>query len=358
MLLFSVAVCVFGSNKTYLSLHRKICSDQNRFRQILLNLLSNAIKFTLKGGSIKVRLSLKSGMFLKCSVTDTGIGMTEQALAKLFSPFQKGEDREGMNKAGCGLGLAVSKSLAENLGGYITAKSVHGVGSTFTFAVAANLDGDIASTNFTRRVLKKPVPGAAGIYERVKRQFTSERCSIKVVPAVQPKARVSLQTQNKKPELEDSDKEGSNDGKCSCAKILVVDDTPLNVFALKRLLLKFGLTIDEATNGTEALEKIKARAKQTCCHKYRLVFMDCNMPVMDGLEATREIKRMIKEGTIKETPVIGLSAYSGEAEVKQCQEVGMAETLCKPVTIVKLEEKLIQYGLKCKKSLFKPAGGA
>ena len=330
----------------------------------MLNLLSNAIKFTLKG-SIKVKLSLTSKSLLKCSVTDTGIGISEEALSKLFTPFKKVEDKEGINKAGCGLGLSVSKSLSENLGGYVTAKSTPGTGSTFTFAVAANLEGNIASTMATMAGTKA-IPGQPpGIYEKVRRQFTtaipSEKESPKPRPVVGRKyTKIDPKSEQKGRSSLIIDSVGfgepeKDDGKkCPCPKILVVDDTPLNVFALKQLLLKFGLAIDEATNGAEAVEKVKARAQYECCKRYSLIFMDCNMPVMDGLEATRQINDMINSGEISYTPVIGLSAYSGEAELQQCRASGMNETLCKPITIAKLDEKLIEYGLRVKKSLFQP----
>ena len=313
------------------------------------------MKFTLKG-SIKVKLGLKDGMFLKVNVIDTGIGMKPELLQNLFSPFAKGEDKEGMNKAGCGLGLAVSRSLAENLGGYITAKSVLGVGSTFTFTVTANLDGEISTTAMGRTMIKPSQFSRAkcGIYGKVKRQFTSERPSLKIKVQVEPinhaAARASLQTIHKRIMSEESEREGV---KCSCPKILVVDDTPLNVFALKQQLAKLGFPADEASNGLEALEKVRLSTKKACCKCYKLILMDCNMPVMDGIEATQKINELIVKREIKYIPIIGLSAYSGEAELKSCIDAGMSETLCKPVSSAKLDDILVQYGLKFKKSLFK-----
>lgn len=201
----------------------------------MLNLLGNSIKFTLKG-EIKVKISLCKSEIFKCSVTDTGVGMKEEQMKKLFLPFGKGEDKEGINKNGCGLGLAISRSLAENLGGQITAKSSLNCGSTFTFTISANLNGYLEETGKesanSGRKIKTFESSNNLIYGKVKRTLSIMNSQLNTPSHNDSSHDLTAEVMEK-------------EKTCTCKKLLIVEDNPINLLALKQLCLKFGVEADE-----------------------------------------------------------------------------------------------------------------
>ncbi len=295
---------------------------------------------------------------MKCSVIDTGIGMSAPACEGLFKPFCQCEDREGLNKMGCGLGLAVSRSLAELLGGCISVKSAPGLGSKFTFFIATNLDAgpDTYTRMLSRQTRdtrsKNSISVTASACDH---QPTTERLSPTLCPTTAVR-RANCQQTHPLIMPEDSDRDSPI--KCNCPQVLIVDDTPLNIYALKQQLAKLGVATEEAENGKEAIKKAADAAQRPCCRGYKLILMDCCMPVMSGFEATREIMHMVVAEEIRNVKIVGVSGYSAEEpEIKLCIEAGMSETLCKPVGIAKLEQMLERYGLATRRQdgLAKPS---
>jgi hypothetical protein len=197
----------------------RIFSDSNRFRQILLNLLGNANKFTVKG-SIKVALRNKHGDLLKCKVIDTGIGIEEEHMSSIFLRFIKSPDEKGMNKYGCGLGLAISRTLAERLGGTIRVKSKVGEGSRFIFTIRTNME----LNEEAKKKLMTPTVRPKQLHD----SNSSKSCFV-------PHKALSSTPPPLEPIKED----------WKCNEILVVDDDRICRDVLIHYLKKLNLTTDE-----------------------------------------------------------------------------------------------------------------
>jgi signal transduction histidine kinase len=253
-----------------------LLGDSLRLRQILTNLINNAIKFTDHGG---VTVTLESaalpdqpGMHrLLWRVKDTGIGISPAAMGRLFKPFSQVDDSTENYRGGTGLGLSISQSLARLMGGDIRAQSVLAEGSTFELVMQAR----------------------------------------EVAP---PEARPNDAADCQREESPLAD---------FCGRLLVVDDSPVGQMVAKLLLEQLGFEVDVVGSGAAAIEKIGSV-------DYRLVFMDCQMPQMDGYETTRRIRSMMQGSRLP--PVVALTANVQPSEMQACLECGMDGYLSKPVT--------------------------
>lgn len=244
--------------------------DPLRFSQIVTNLVSNALKFT-EQGHIKVTarlLDIKDSLStVEILCEDTGIGIPESKIKRLFSPFTQADSSTTRRYGGTGLGLSICQSLCRMMGGDISVRSRAGVGSTFAFSVCLNtLEGETATSL----------------------------------------ARVEIQEET----LDFSDK-----------KVLLVEDNEINQELVVELLKDTGMTIDIANNGLEALEKVKLQA-------YDLVFMDIQMPFLDGFEVTRRIRKDIGK---KELPIIAMTANASNEDRENCIQSGMDDFVSKPI---------------------------
>jgi CheY-like chemotaxis protein len=259
--------------------------DPGRLRQILLNLVDNAIKFTDRG-QVMVRTSLAEEtdhhVVVRFEVQDTGIGIPPEVHPRLFQSFSQADSSTTRKYGGTGLGLAISKRLAEMMGGGIGVESTPGQGSTFWFTV---------------RFLKAAATVSAGI---------------SVVHAALPPPTVALP--------QPSDLAADHD--TAPPLVLVVEDHIVNQRLAVRLLEKLGCRVEVATNGREAVAALTRTA-------YAVVFMDVQMPVMDGYEATAEIRR--HEGISQHTPIIAMTAHALEGDRHRCLAAGMDDYLSKPV---------------------------
>jgi signal transduction histidine kinase/CheY-like chemotaxis protein len=248
-----------------------LTGDPVRLKQILLNLLSNAVKFTEAGGvSVGVSrlpITRSAAVLLRFTVSDTGIGIPSDVQMHLFQPFSQAEECTTRKYGGTGLGLAISKRLAELMSGAIGIESTPGQGSTFWFTAD----------------LKPGEPPAR-----------AQQGSVRSV-APKPHHRGS---------------------------ILVAEDNPINQKVARSLLSHLGYGVDLVNNGAEAVERLKER-------QYDIVLMDCQMPVMDGFEATKAI-REFQAGTTK-TPIIAVTANALTGERERCLAAGMDDYLSKPV---------------------------
>lgn len=244
--------------------------DPLRFSQIVTNLVSNALKFT-EQGHVKVTarlLDIKDSLStVEILCEDTGIGIPESKIKRLFSPFTQADSSTTRRYGGTGLGLSICQSLCRMMGGDISVRSRAGVGSTFAFSVCLNtLEGETATSL----------------------------------------ARVEIQEET----LDFSDK-----------KVLLVEDNEINQELVVELLKDTGMTIDIANNGLEALEKVKLQA-------YDLVFMDIQMPFLDGFEVTRRIRKDIGK---KELPIIAMTANASNQDRENCIQSGMDDFVSKPI---------------------------
>jgi two-component system CheB/CheR fusion protein len=261
-------------------LPKVIESDAIRLKQILINLVGNAIKFT-RAGRIEIRVWYEaSRQHLHFDVIDTGIGMTQTQIDRLFKPFSQGDSSVSRHFGGTGLGLAISKRLAEMLGGGITASSTAGVGSTFSVTITT---GDITDQPLV--------------------DHPSGESANNVLPS---EAEV-------KPSTETLD-----------CHVLIVDDRRDIRFLSKRILTKAGATIEECEDGRVAVEHMVQAIKTNQCPD--LILLDMQMPNLDGYQTARKLRELGYTG-----PIIALTADAMQGDMNECLEAGCNDYLSKPI---------------------------
>jgi TMAO reductase system sensor TorS len=257
--------------------------DPMRLRQVLINLAGNAIKFT-EAGAVAVRVkALDEEGWLRFEVTDTGIGISEEAQTQIFSAFSQADSFTTRKYGGTGLGLAISRQLVSLMGGEIGVRSAPNRGSTFWFEVRLTPTANPAAI-FTP--LSSPLAGATQA----------------VVQGSGP-------------------------------LILVVEDNAVNREVAVGMLENLGYRTETAANGMLALEAVSEGS-------YAAVLMDCQMPVMDGLSATTEIRRREAKSGAARVPIIALTANALEGNRERCLAAGMDDFLTKPFTQLKLAQLL------------------
>ncbi len=266
--------------------------DVTRLRQIIVNLLGNAVKFTEKGG-VTMTISgqqLDNGIYcLQFSIKDTGIGIPPEAKSKLFQSFSQGDASTIRRFGGTGLGLAISKRLCELMDGEIWVESsgVPGEGATFYFTIAVS----VASEQKTNRDAAASTAPAA-----------SKPCD---------------------PEM----------GRRHPLRILLAEDNPVNQKVAQIMLAKLGYRADVVSNGREALESLKNVS-------YEVILMDCQMPEMDGYEATRVIRDRQQTGQLHPLYIIAMTAHAMQGDREKCLAAGMDDYLGKPVRPAELRQAL------------------
>ncbi|MBF0128047.1 MAG: response regulator, partial [Magnetococcales bacterium] len=265
-------------------LPRLAYGDGHRLRQILMNLMSNAVKFTDRGQvTLQVDTQPDQPHTLHFQVQDTGIGIPAPTLDRLFQPFTQADSSVTRRFGGSGLGLSISRNLAELMGGTVTAVSHPGQGSVFLATV----------------------PLEPGRREETPPQEAQEAMMLRSLPAQ--------------------------------ARLLVVEDDPINRQVLLGMLGKLGLEADVAENGRIGLTCMQS-------HPYDLVFMDCQMPEMDGLTASRLYRQMeAMENKPRRTPILALTAYALPVDKEKCLQAGMDAFLAKPIRKEKLHQALAQW---------------
>ncbi len=268
---------------------QSIRTDPIRLRQILINLIGNAIKFTEEGHiCIQVRLaeSEQNKPLMECKIIDTGIGMSEDQIKRLFEPFTQGDTTTSRKYVGMGLGLALSKRLAGMLGGDITFSSAKGKGSTFVLTLGT------------------------GSLEGVRMLQTSD------LHEVEPSSHDGL-TPPVLPQLS--------------GRILMAEDGLDNQRLLALILRKAGAKVTLVNNGKEALEKVIAEQKKYLAEglqtsPFDVILMDMQMPEMDGYEATWRLREMGYTA-----PIIALTAHAMSHDREKCLGAGCDEYLTKPI---------------------------
>ncbi|MDY6949515.1 MAG: ATP-binding protein, partial [Pseudomonadota bacterium] len=264
----------------------RVMADAGRLRQVLVNLAANAIKFT-ESGRVTIRASSDDDGTLRLEVEDTGIGITPEQLTRLFAKFTQADSSTTRKYGGTGLGLAISKQLVELMGGQIGAHSRPGAGSTFWFTLPPAQRTDITSSN---RVLTLDPP------------------------------------------LESAQHEAPG---TAHPRVLIVEDHAVNRMLATRLLTKLGCEVDLAENGRIACER-------TAQQGYELIFMDCQMPEMDGFEATRIIRER-ERAVNHHTPIIALTANAMSKDRELCLTAGMDDYITKPYSPSDFERALQRW---------------
>lgn len=266
--------------------------DEVRIKQILINLLNNAVKYT-KEGSISLHLECdiedKETAMLAITVSDTGMGIRQEALPHLFDTFQRVDEEKNRHIEGTGLGLSIVKQLVELMDGEITVNSIYTQGSTFSVRVKQRIAsekkiGDLEISNM----------GTAGKGSHFEHSFHAPG-----------------------------------------TRILIVDDNEMNLQVEKKLLDGTQITIDLALSGEDALEL-------TLTNRYDVIFMDHLMPEMDGIECFRRIREQ-KGGLSRQTPIIVLTANAGGENIELYNNTGFDGYLVKPVSGEQLESMLLTH---------------
>ena len=280
----------------------RVVGDPGRLRQVLRNLLGNALKFTDRG-EIGVRAELLNEatnvVQIRFTVHDTGIGMPTDQQSRLFESFTQGDGSSTRRHGGTGVGLAISKQLVELLGGEIGVASEPGHGSRFWFTASFGK----ASPAET------PAPKPVVVQDRIIR--STPRIPL-AAPAACPQKPVPIATH---------------------LRVLLAEDNEINQRITLRLLEKLGVPADAVVNGREAVQALEKR-------KYDLVLMDCQMPDMDGFEATA-IVRSREVGT--HTPICALTANAMEGDRERCLAAGMDDYISKPVGLEKLQKAVDRW---------------
>jgi signal transduction histidine kinase/CheY-like chemotaxis protein len=260
-----------------------LLGDPTRMRQVLLNFMTNAIKFTHQG-EVRVRVrclsAFASRVLLRLEVRDTGIGIAEEKQKDLFQSFTQADGSTTRKYGGTGLGLAIVRQLVLMMGGKIGVESEPGQGSVFW----CELDFPVVATGAQTEEQKESAAPAAGALH---------------------------------------------------GHVLLVEDNRVNQMVANKMLTGMGLTVDLAENGEKALAALAGT-------RYDLVLMDCQMPVLDGYEATRAFRGREPQGE-KRLPIIAMTANAMEGDRQKCLDAGMDDYLAKPVKKESLRKLLGQW---------------
>lgn len=263
-------------------LPRYVEGDPTRLRQILINLLANAVKFT-EHGSVELRVALEDAR-IHFSVRDSGIGMDQAALSRLFKPFSQADDSVTRKFGGTGLGLMIAKDLIEAMGGELEVESAPQVGSCFWFWIP----------------LKAAATGG---------------------PSSAPAAQPGDESGSSLPAL----------AKIVPGRVLLVDDNRVNQQLAAAMLARLGLEFELADNGADCLRRLAAA-------DYAVVLMDMEMPEMDGVTATRQIRASETEG--RHLPIIAMTANALQEDRERCFAAGMDGYIPKPISMGTLKNEL------------------
>ncbi len=272
---------------------RIMIGDELRIRQILINLLNNAVNFTHRGSITLKIVWVAQGSdkgVLEVEVKDTGIGISEENMGKLFKAFGQIDTRKNRNVEGTGLGLAISKNLLELMGGGIWATSTPDYGSTFSFSLPQRVK-DSRPSNYKND------------HNIVVRQNDEFKISFKA----------------------------------PTARVMIVDDNKVNLLVAFEIMKRFGFEATTIDNGSEAFNRIDEHLVT-----YDMIFMDHMMPFMDGVETTMKI-RALDSQYAKEIPIIALTANAIKGVEKQFKDAGMNDYLSKPIHVDQLNDILKRW---------------
>jgi PAS domain S-box-containing protein len=270
------------------SIPRSINSDPTRLRQALLNLIDNAIKFT-SSGSVNVEVGMlgpETNRMIEFKVVDTGSGIGADRLESIFKPFTQADSTITRNYGGTGLGLTITQEIVKALGGNIDVESTIGKGTVFTVQIpVGSLDGV--------DMIDNPEEEMA---------FSKSKTSDKILDEIK-----------------------------LIGKVLLAEDTPANRKIINYILGELGLEVETVIDGREACQAVRER-------DFDLVLMDLHMPIMDGMEATKQIRTFNQE-----IPIIALTADAMRQTQQECKEGGFSGFASKPIIYKELVEELSKY---------------
>ncbi|MBR3807439.1 MAG: response regulator [Lachnospiraceae bacterium] len=373
---------------------RKLYGDAQRIRQVILNLMNNAIKFTDKG-YVKLKAEVNpldvEHVELYFRIEDSGQGIKEEDIDKLFGSFSQVDQIRNHHKEGSGLGLAICKQLVELMNGTISVESTYGRGSIFSFKIPQRIVDEREAANLKTDKARNSVIGIKMDNDFAREEVVNlaEKYGIKCVDLKENPTEktdyIILETNKPLTETEYGELEKSG-GKlyvlrnpmketvrirnatvltkplyslnfCQLlngeelivqtveaerynftapeAKILIVDDNEMNLKVAKGLLAPFKMHIDVAKNGKEAIQRVLA-------NKYHIVFMDHMMPVMDGVEATKAIRKL-QGSDFKNLPIVALSANATSEAKEMFIKEQMSDFVAKPIRMKEITESLLKW---------------
>lgn len=379
----------------------KLVGDPTRLRQIFMNLLSNAIKFTERG-FIAVKISRESEHHIKCEILDTGIGISKEAQSKLFTSFAQADTSTTRKYGGTGLGLVISKQLVELMDGEVGIYSTPGKGSCFHFTANLIRQDESADQKVTptkasdltlvvsdeyRQFLKplferhfgsisesESISGWANNDDKTTLVCSSEDL-FEYINAHQEKVPENIfvlgynnailesqvtatmlsgivfldalakggEVKHKDPEVSLSTPDLDNSGVVANLSILIAEDNPVNQAVMRGFIKKLGLNATMVGDGSQAVCEF---SKPSNGKSFDLILMDCEMPEMDGFDATREIRRLEQVNGSIRTPIVAFTSHAFKEQIEKCRQSGMDDHLAKPVTLESLTNVLKSYSIE------------
>ena len=275
------------------TLPRELYGDELRVKQIIANLLTNAVKYTDEGRiklTIRRETSFDEAVLMFVEVSDTGIGIRQEDIEKLFSSFERLDTQRNRTVEGAGLGLTITSELLGQMGSRLEVDSTYGVGSKFFFTLKQGVADTAQIGTFNEETMHK---------ETISQKHRE-------IPFRAPGA-----------------------------KILIVDDTPMNLQVIKALLKRTGMQIETAANGMECIEMFEK-------NDYNLIFLDYRMPGLDGIETVKEMSKRDPD-KFKLVPVVSLTASAVSGDRERMLEAGFTDYLAKPVNVSDMENVLRKY---------------
>jgi signal transduction histidine kinase/DNA-binding response OmpR family regulator/HPt (histidine-containing phosphotransfer) domain-containing protein len=282
------------------NLPARLFGDELRIKQILNNLLSNAFKYTKEGEvTLSIRCEREEGKaWMNFSVSDTGMGIREEDLDRLFGDYSQVDVKSNRHIEGTGLGLAITKRMVEMMSGTISVKSQYGKGSVFSVRILQGLnDGAVIGKGLAENLMK-----------------------FRYVMARQDRNKKMVRV------------------RVPYAKVLVVDDVTTNLDLARGIMKPYGMTVDCAGNGRAAIELVRKGEP-----RYNAIFMDHMMPGMDGIEAVRIIRNEIDSDYARTVPIIALTANAISGNEKIFLNNGFQDFLTKPIDIMRMNEAINRW---------------
>ncbi|KAL9126029.1 MAG: hypothetical protein Q9217_004850 [Psora testacea] len=293
-----------------------VLGDPVRLHQIFMNLLSNSYKFTSKG-SVTIRAKTtredQTSIELTCSVTDTGIGISQEQVTRLFKPFSQADSSTQRSYGGSGLGLSICKALIKVLNGKISLESQLGFGTTVSFTISF-LKAAEGETSIDAEAVGNGFDALA--------TWTSDTAN-QSYPQSSPLTFVDLSKISR-----------------DQLHICIAEDNPINQKIAVSFVTKFGFKSKAYSDGLQAVEALRRASKEN--YPFHLVLMDCQMPVLDGYDATRLIRKD-EDPVVRSVLIVAMTASAIQGDKEKCLEAGMNDYLAKPVRANILKSMLEEY---------------
>lgn len=277
-------------------IHEKVIGDSLRLQQVFVNIMGNAVKFTPEGGKISFHVHEQPGQVQGRSsyefvCEDTGVGMSQEFMDKIFEPFTRAGSSVGSKVEGTGLGMSITRNIVRMMNGDIRVESQLGVGSRFIVTIFLKLQEEKEISDQSARGIERGV-------------------EIEDIMALE------------------------YEGK----RVLLVEDNELNMEITVELLGMIGIQVEQAFDGQQAVDILQEKPP----HYYDLIFMDIRMPVMNGYEATRKIRGLERED-LQNIPIVAMSADAFSDDIQRAKEAGMNDHVAKPVELPKLAAALQRW---------------